>query len=193
MGTGAFVLKEWRSGDRIVLEKNPNYWRSGYPKVNQLVVRFVGDPAARLAQLRAGQLDFTTDLAPDQKKELEADTNLEAVIRPSFNVGYLALNPSYKPLANTKVRQAIAYAINSPAIVKAFWGDLGQHDANFVPPPLAWASAPNLAAYPHDPAKAKQLLTEAGYPNGFDLDLWYMPVSRPYFSSPKADRRVLCR
>jgi peptide/nickel transport system substrate-binding protein len=185
VGTGAFVLKEWRSGDRIILEKNPNYWRSGYPKVNQLVIRFVGDPAARLAQLRAGQLDFTTDLAPDQKKELESDPNLEAVVRPSFNVGYLALNPSYKPLSNTKVRQAIAHAINSAAIVKAFWGDLGLHDASFVPPPLSWASPANLRPYAHDPAKAKQLLAEAGYPQGFDLDLWYMPVSRPYFSSPK--------
>ena len=185
VGTGAFVLKEWRSGERIVLEKNPSYWRSGYPKVNQLVIRFVGDPAARLAQLRAGQLDFTTDLAPDQKKELDADANLEALIRPSFNVGYLALNPSYKPLANTKVRQAIAYAINRPAIVKAFWGDLGQHDASFVPPPLGWAGPANLPPYAHDPAKAKQLLAEAGYPNGFDLELWYMPVSRPYFSNPK--------
>ena len=185
IGTGAFVLKEWRSGDRAVLEKNPNYWRSGYPKVNQLVIRFVADPAARLAQLRAGQLDFTTDLAPDQKKELDNDANLESVVRPSFNVGYLALNPSYKPLATAKVRQAIAYAINRPAIVKAFWGDLGQHDPYFVPPPLGWANPANLSTYAHDPAKAKQLLAEAGYSNGFDLELWYLPVSRPYFPNPK--------
>ncbi|HEY9897207.1 MAG TPA: ABC transporter substrate-binding protein, partial [Candidatus Sericytochromatia bacterium] len=96
IGTGPFVFKEWRTGDRIVLEKNPNYWQKGLPKVNQLVVRFVTDPAARLAQLRAGQSDFTVDLAPDQKKEVESDPNLDAVVRPSFNVGFLALNPSYK-------------------------------------------------------------------------------------------------
>ncbi len=185
VGTGPFVFKEWRTGDRIVLEKNPTYWRSGFPKVNQLVIRFVSDPAARLAQLRAGQIDFTVDLAPDQKKEIDADANLTAIARPSFNVGYLALNPSYKPLSNGKVRQAIAYAINRPAIVQAFWGNLGKHDPHFLPETLAWANDATLTAYPFDPQKAKQLLTEAGYPNGFELELWYMPVSRPYFPTPK--------
>ncbi|MBM0740939.1 ABC transporter substrate-binding protein [Phormidium sp. CLA17] len=185
VGTGPFVFKEWRTGDRIVLEKNPNYWRSGFPKANQLVIRFVADPAARLAQLRAGQIDFTVDLAPDQKKEIDGDANLTAIARPSFNVGYLALNPSYKPLSDVKVRQAIAYAINRPAIVQAFWGSLGKHDPHFLPEPVAWANDSALAAYPFDPQKAKQLLTEAGYPNGFDLELWYMPVSRPYFPTPK--------
>ncbi|HEY9906752.1 MAG TPA: ABC transporter substrate-binding protein [Thermosynechococcaceae cyanobacterium] len=185
VGTGAFLFKEWRTGDRIVLEKNPNYWRSGFPKANQLVIRFVGDPAARLAQLRSGQLDFTVELAPDQQKELAADSNLETISRPSFNVGYLALNPSYKPLSNPKVRQAIAYAINRPAIVKAFWANLGKHDSHFLPPSLSWANSTSLPAYPYDPARAKQLLTEAGYANGFDLEMWYMPVSRPYFPNPK--------
>lgn len=185
VGTGAFVFKEWRTGDRVVLEKNPNYWEAGLPKTNQLVIRFIQDPAARLAQIRAGQVDFTVDLAPDQKKELDSDANLQAVARPSFNVGYLALNPGYKPLADVRVRQAIAHAINRPEIVKAFWGELGQHNPHFLPDALNWANSTNLQPYPFDPQKAKQLLTEAGYANGFDLELYYMPVSRPYFPTPK--------
>jgi peptide/nickel transport system substrate-binding protein len=185
VGTGAFKFKEWRTGDRINLEKNQNYWKAGLPKVEQLVIRFVTDPSARLAQLRAGQLDFTIDLAPDQKKEVDGDANLTAIPRPSLNVGYLALNPAYKPLSDVKVRQAIAYAINRPAIVQAFWGDLGKHTPHFLPEALAWGTDPTLQPYPFDPQKAKQLLTEAGYPNGFDLELWYMPVSRPYFPTPK--------
>lgn len=185
VGTGPFVFKEWQTGDRIVLEKNPDYWQTGFPKTDQLVIRFVNDPAARLAQLRAGQIDFTVDLAPDQKPEVASDANLEVVTRPSYNVGYLALNPSYKPLADSRVRQAIAYAINRPAIVQSFWGDLGQHDAHFLPPLFNWAQDASLSAYPFDPQKAKQLLTEAGFANGFDLELWYMPTSRPYFPTPK--------
>jgi peptide/nickel transport system substrate-binding protein len=185
VGTGPFVFKEWRTGDRILLEKNPGYWQSGLPKTDQLVVRFVTDPAARLAQLRAGQLDFTVELTPDQRQEIESDPNLQAITRPSYNVGYLALNPSYKPLADVRVRQAIAYAINRPAIVQAFWGDLGLHDAHFLPPPLSWARSKTLKPYPHDPQKAKQLLAQAGYGKGLDLELWYMPVSRPYFPTPK--------
>jgi peptide/nickel transport system substrate-binding protein len=184
-GTGAFVFKEWRTGDRIVLAKNPNYWRSGLPKINQLVLRFISDPAARLAQLRAGQLDFTVELTPDQKPEIESDANLTALSRPSFNVGYLALNPSYKPLSDQRVRQAIAHAINRPAIVQAFWGNGGIHDAHFTPPTLAWSQDQTLTPYSYDPQQAKQLLAAAGYPNGFELELWYMPVSRPYFPDPK--------
>jgi ABC-type dipeptide transport system, periplasmic component len=185
VGTGPFIFKEWRTGDRILLEKNPSYWQAGLPKTNQLVIRFVTDPAARLAQLRAGQIDFTVELTPDQRKEIESDPNLQVVTRPSYNVGYLALNPSYKPFADVRVRQAIAYAINRPAIIQAFWGDLGQHDPHFIPPPLSWARATNLKIYPYDPQKAKQLLAQAGYAKGFDLELWYMPVSRPYFPTPK--------
>ncbi len=185
VGTGPFVFKEWISGDRIVLEKNPNYWKAGTPKVNQLVIRFVDDPAARLAQLRAGQLHFTVDLTPDQLKEVQADANLETVLRPSFNVGYLALNPSYAPLSKPEVRRAIAQAINKQAIVKAFWGELGKYDSQFVPPAVNLAQSDKVKDYEFNPQQAKAMLAKAGYPNGFDLDLWYMPVSRPYFPTPK--------
>lgn len=185
VGTGPFVFQEWQSGDRIVLEKNPEYWRDGFPKADQVVIRFITDPAARLAQLRSGAIDFTVDLAPDQLQEVEADANLEAVYRPSFNVGYLALNPGYEPLSKVEVRQAIAHAINRAEIVKAFWGDLAETNEHFTPPSLDWSQAKQVTQYKYDPDKAKQLLSEAGYPNGFDLQLWYMPVSRPYFPTPK--------
>lgn len=185
VGTGPFVFKEWRTGDRVVLTKNPTYWKSGLPKSEQLLVRFVTDPAARLAQIRSGTLDITVDLTPDQLKEVQGDANLEALNRPSLNVGYLALNPSYEPLKKPEVRQAIAQAINKPEIVKAFWGELGQTDSHFTPPSLKEFQSQSLTDYAFDPQKAKQLLAQAGYPNGFNLDLWYMPVSRPYFPTPK--------
>lgn len=185
VGTGPFIFKEWRTGDRIILQKNPNYWQKGLPKVNQLVIRFIADPAARLAQLRAGQIDFTVDLAPDQIQEVERDGNLIGIPRPSLNVGYLALNPSYKPLSDTRVRQAIALAINKAQIVQAFWGKLGKSDGHFTAPSLNWSQSTKITDYEYNPQKAKQLLAQAGYPNGFDLELWYMPVSRPYFPTPK--------
>lgn len=185
VGTGPFILKEWRIGDRIVLIKNPNYWHQGFPKSEQLVMRFVTDPAARLAQLRAGTLDLTVDLSPDQLKELQQDANLKAVFRPSFNVGYLALNPSYEPFKKVEVRQAIATAINKQEIVKAFWGQLGEYNPHFLPPALKQFEAGSLNEYKYDPQKAKQLLAAAGYPNGFDLQMWYMPVGRPYYPTPK--------
>ena len=185
IGTGPFIFQEWRSGDRIVLEKNPNYWQEGFPLEEQLVFSFVEDPAARLAQLRAGTLDFTVDLTPDQLQEIESDENLEAVFRPSLNVGYLALNPSYEPLESPEVRQAIAKAINKPEIVQAFWGELGLTDGHFLPPSMEEFQSPDVDDYEYDPEAAQQMLADAGYPDGFDLELWYMPVSRPYFPNPK--------
>ncbi len=185
VGTGPFVFKQWQSGDRILLEKNPNYWREGFPKSNQLVMRFITDPAARLAQLRSGTIDFTVDLTPDQLPEIQSDTNLEAVYRPSFNVGYLALNPSYEPLSKLEVRQAIAQAINKKAIVQAFWGELGKNTPHFTPPSFEDYQAATVSDTQFDPLKAKEAIVQAGYPDGFDLELWYMPVSRPYFPNPK--------
>ena len=185
VGTGPFVFKEWRSGDRIVLEKNPNYWKQGLPKSNQLVMRFITDPAARLAQLRSGTIDLTVDLVPDQLKEIQSDAKLEAVKRPSLNVGYLALNPSYEPLSKPEVRQAIAQAINKKEIVKAFWSELAESTPHFTPPSLQEYQSKGVTGYEFNPQAAKQLLAKAGYPNGFPLQLWYMPVSRPYFPNPK--------
>ncbi|MDV3352097.1 ABC transporter substrate-binding protein [Leptothoe sp. LEGE 181152] len=185
IGTGPFVFEEWLSGDRITLTKFDDYWQEGLPKVDQLVISFIEDPAARLAQLRAGALDFTVDLTPDQLAEIEADANVEAVFRPSFNVGFLALNPSYEPLSTPEVRQAIAQAINKPAIVEAFWGELGVTDAHFIPPSMEAFTSDSVGDYEYDPEAAKAALAAAGYPNGFDLELWYMPVSRPYFPNPK--------
>ena len=185
VGTGPFIFKEWRPGDRIVLEKNPNYWKRGFPKSDQLVMRFITDPAARLAQLRAGTIDFTVDLTPDQLAEIQRDPNLQAINRPSFNVGYLGLNPSYKPLSKIEVRQAIAVAINQKEIVKAFWGELGECTGHFTPPLFEDYQSEKVTKYPYNPPAAKQTIAQAGYPNGFDLELWYMPVSRPYFPNPK--------
>lgn len=185
VGTGPFVFKEWHTGDRIVLAKNPNYWKTGLPKSEQLIFRFVTDPSARLAQIRSGTLDMTADLSPDQFKEVQGDPNLTAILRPSLNVGYLALNTSYAPLSKPEVRQAIAYAIHKQDIVQAFWHQLGEYDAHFLPPILKEFWANNIDTYVYNPQKAKQLLAQGGYPNGFDLQLWYMPVSRPYFPTPK--------
>ncbi|MBE7379798.1 MAG: ABC transporter substrate-binding protein [Leptolyngbya sp. SIO1E4] len=185
VGTGPFMFEEWRSGDRITLSKFDDYWKEGLPNSEQLVISFVEDPAARLAQLRAGTLDFTVDLTPDQLPEIESDPNLEAVFRPSFNVGYLALNPSYEPLASVEVRQAIAQAINKADIVEAFWGDLGVTDGHFVPPSLENYTSDEVSDYAYDPEAAQAAIAAAGYPDGFALDLWYMPVSRPYFPNPK--------
>ncbi|MEO1144148.1 MAG: ABC transporter substrate-binding protein [Cyanobacteria bacterium J06638_22] len=185
VGTGPFVFEEWRSGDRIILSRFEDYWEDWLPNSEQLVFRFVEDPAARLVQLRSGTLDFTVNLTPDQLPEIESDPNIEPVFRPSFNVGYLTLNPGYEPLATPAVRRAVAQAINKSAIVEAFWGELATTDGHFVPPSLENYTSEEVGDYAYDPEAARAAIADAGYPDGFDLDLWYPSISGLAFPTPK--------
>lgn len=183
VGTGPFVFESWSYGEQIVLSKNHNYWRPDFPKAEEIVFRFIAEPASRLAELRAGSIDLAGDLSPDDWAALEADPNLEVLIRPSLNVGYLALNPAFAPFADPKVREAVDLALDQAGIAAALYGELGVGDGHFLPPSLAEYRAPDFAEN-FDPGRARALLAEAGYPQGFDLELWYMSVSRPYFPNP---------
>ncbi len=185
VGTGPFSFENWVSGDHITLSANKAYWQ-GAPQVDRLTLRFIKDPSARLNELRAGTVDFTSDLTPDDLKGVQATSTLTAVIKPSFNVGFLSMNTASPMLKDVRVRQAISMAINKKAVVSAFFGKLGVSDASFLPPALKWANSRKVPGdYRYDPAGAKKLLADAGFPNGLSIDLWYMPVSRPYFPNPK--------
>ncbi|NJO43505.1 MAG: ABC transporter substrate-binding protein [Cyanobacteria bacterium RU_5_0] len=185
VGTGAFKFVEWRPGERIVLEKNPDYWKEGLPKLQHVIFRPITEATARLAELRTGTIDFAENLSPEQRQEIQDDPNLKELRRPSFNTGYFALNPAYEPLAKKEVRQAIAMAIDKKALVDAFWSGLATTDAHFTPPSMAEYQDASLTDYEYNPDKAKQMLTQAGYPDGFDLEIWYVPINGASFPTPK--------
>lgn len=185
VGTGPFKFVEWRNGDRVSLVKNPDYWQTGLPKSQQLVFRTVKESSSRLAEIRTGSIDFAESFSPEQLGEITRDKNLKELRRPSFNVGYLALNPSYEPLSNKQVRQAIAMSINKKALVDAFWAGLAVTDAHFTPPSMKEFQDASITDYEYNPTKARQLLAEAGYPDGFDLELWYSPITGTVFPTPK--------
>ncbi|MCE1658559.1 ABC transporter substrate-binding protein, partial [Enterobacter hormaechei] len=105
--------------------------------------------------------------------------------QPGLNVGYVAFNVIKKPLDNVKVRQALTMAVNKDAIVEAVYQGAGQKAKNLIPPTM-WGYDNDLKDYQYDPEKAKQLLKEAGMGSGFTIDLWAMPVQRPY--NPNARR-----
>jgi peptide/nickel transport system substrate-binding protein len=185
VGTGPFSFVSWKTGDRATFKPNAGYWGTK-PSVGGLVVRFIKDPAARLNELRAGTIDFTSALNPDDAKGIKADKTLQLVLPPAFNVGLLNLNTRNKALSDARVRQAISLTINKKALVEAFYGDLGTSNASLLPQALSWANSKNVPAdYPYDTAQAKKLLAEAGYANGLTLDLWYPPIARSYFPAPK--------
>ena len=185
VGTGPYSFVSWKTGDRVVLKANPGYWGSK-SSVDSFVMRFIKDPAARLNELRAGTIDFASGLSPDDARSIKADPRLRLVLPPAFNVGLLNLNTRNKALSDPRVRQAISLAVNKKELVSAFYGDLGTSDASLLPQALGWANSKKVPAdYPHDPAKAKALLVAAGYGNGLTLELWYPPISRSYFPTPK--------
>ena len=196
VGTGAFKFESWKAGENIILVRNDDYWGGQKAKMAGAVVRFISDAPARLAELQAGSIDFTVNLPADARETITGDANLQVVPLEPFNVAYVAMNLNNKPFDNPKVRQAIALALNKKEILDGFYSSVGSVASDFLPDAMAWARPEGADPYEYNPEKAKQLLAEAGYPNGFStmvltdgkevpLEFWYMPVSRPYFSTPK--------
>ena len=183
VGTGPFKLVQWVTGDRIVLERFDGYWRKPVA-LDRIIFRAIPDPAARYAEIQAGNIDVAIDIDPDNHSRAKADPNLQVLYRPSLNVGFLYINIARKPFDNVKVRQAVAHAIDKQAIIDAFYSGIGRTAKNVLPPSV-WGYNDDVVDYKYDPARAKQLLAEAGFPNGFDTTLWVMPVSRPYAPKPK--------
>lgn len=183
VGTGSFKFVSWTKDDKIVLEKNPEYWGEK-AKLDKLIFRVIPDNSARLMELQAGTIDIMTGVSPEDSKIVKEDENLQLLLRPSMNVGYLALNNEKAPLDNKLVRQALNYAVDKQSIVDAFYAGLAKPAKNPLPPSL-WGYNDEIKDYQYDPAKAKELLAEAGYPDGFKIQLWAMPVPRPYMPQPK--------
>lgn len=182
VGTGPFMFKEWVPNDKIVLVANPNWWGNG-PKLDVLIFRSIPDNSARLAEFLAGTVD-QADLAQTDMATAEADPNIANYTLPALGVGYIAFQQCTKPFDNLKVRQAIAAAINRKALVDTFYTKQDTLATGFQPPAIM-GSNPNLKGYEYNPDKAKQLLTEAGFPDGFETDFWYIPVIRGYFPNSK--------
>src|SRR5207249_8171999 len=134
---------------------------------------------ARCAKLRTGKCQVMAFPKPADLDEMKKDPQLTVLQKEGLNVGYIAFNVEKKPFDNKLVRQALNLATNKDAILKAVYQGNGQVAKNPIPP-ILWSYNNAVQDYPYDPAKAKQLLAQAGLANGFELELWYLPVTRPY-------------
>lgn len=182
-GTGAFAFTDWADGAQVSMARNDDYWGEA-ANVENLVFLGIEDPTARLAQIKSGACDIAVNLSSDDYQTVLSDDNLNtAMVEANLNVGYLAFHQDHEPMDNQLVRQAIAYAIDQEAIVDAFYAGLGQVASQHLPPTLFGLA--EIDPYPYDPDKAMELLAEAGFEDGFDTELWYMPVSRPYYPAPE--------
>ena len=170
VGTGPFKFVEWKQTDYLKVEKFDGYWKKGYPKVDSITWKPVVDNNSRAAVMQTGEAQFTYPVPPEMAETLKAKPELEIVAAPSIIQRYLAMNTLQKPFDNPKVRQAINYAINKEAVAKVAFGGYATPADGIVPEGVEYAV--KIGVWPYDVAKAKQLLAEAGYPNGFETELW---------------------
>jgi peptide/nickel transport system substrate-binding protein len=182
VGTGPFRFREWRKDDRIVLERNAEYWGEK-ALLDRVIFRSIVDNSARLLELQAGSIDIMEFLNPDDIPTVKQDATLRLLLRPSMNVGYLWWNVEKEPFSKVEVRRAIAHAINKRAIVEKLYGGTGIPAKNMLPPAL-WGYNDAVVDYEYNPAKARDYLAKAGLPNGFKTTLWAMPNPRPYMPQP---------
>jgi len=175
VGTGPFKLAEWVRGDRIVLTRNPDYHLKGLPRLDRVVFRFIPDPNATLAALKAGDIDASVfGLGPEHVQEVQKDARFQVVVGDTTNDVILAMNNSRKPYADVRVRRAITHAINKQDVLQGAMFGLGRILGSNVDP-LNPYYVDVSGLMPYDPARAKKLLAEAGYPNGFETVLKVAP------------------
>ncbi len=188
VGTGPFKFASWERGQRVVLEKNPSYWK-GPVKYDRVVFRPIVEDQARLTELLTGQLDLIVGVPADFVGQLEGNPKVGVLKQTGVHVWYLGINNQKKPFDDRRVRQALNYAVDKDAIVRDVLKGTGTPSKGPVMP-NTWGAEPALRAYPYDPARAKKLLAEAGYPNGFSTTLW-VPESGSGMQSPVAMSTVI--
>jgi len=183
-GTGPLALAAWEQGVQIVLTRNGSYWGDKAAS-ERVVIQWEPESAARLLQLRAGTVDAADNLAPTDEAAIAADASLALLTRPGFNTFYLNFNNRYAPVSDVRVRQAIAIAFDRQRIVDLFYPS-GSTLATHVPPCVIDGACVGEAWYAQDLVAARELLTEAGYPNGIDLTLSLRETPRAYLPDPVA-------
>jgi len=170
VGTGPFVFKEWVKGSQITVERNPNYWEAGKPYLDRIVFRDIAGSIVGAQRLATGELDFVGDMSPQEILQLQN--------RPGINLHPITVGRWYSlqwhmyepPFDNAKLRQAIAHGIDRKRINDIVMAGKGALFDGPTPEGLWWFNA-NARTYPYDPARAKALLAEAGFPNGFEYTL----------------------
>ncbi|WP_428242601.1 ABC transporter substrate-binding protein [Gynuella sp.] len=184
IGTGPFEFVDYRKDSQIRYKAFSKYW-GGKTPIDRLVFSITPDASVRYAKMQANECQVMPYPNPADLEKMRADKNINLLSQEGLNVGFLAFNVEKKPFDDRKVRQALNYAINKQAILDAIFQGAGTVAKNPIPPTI-WSYNNDTVDYDYNPEKAKQLLAEAGYSDGFSTNIWAMPVQRPY--NPNARR-----
>ena len=183
VGTGPFKFVEWVQKDHVTLEANKDYW-AGRPCVDRLIIRGIPDNTVRLLELEKGTVHIMDQTSPTDYERIRRNNDLVLFTGPGLNTGYIAMNVEKSPFNDVRIRRAVNHAINKVALIKAFYLGIGTPAKNPMPPTI-WSYNDAIQDYGYSPDKAKQLLAEAGYPNGFSTELWWPNRARPYLTQPQ--------
>jgi peptide/nickel transport system substrate-binding protein len=172
VGTGPFRLVEWRTNQRVVMDAFPEYWR-GKPKIDRLVFETIPEATTRIAALLTQRADLIQDVPPEQIAAINANPQFRVETRASKRVVYVGmtlLDWGPKELKDRRVRQALNHAVDVPSILRNVLGGLGRRTETVFRPDY-FGYDPSITAYDYNPTRAKQLLAEAGYRDGFETGL----------------------
>ncbi|HTH62696.1 MAG TPA: ABC transporter substrate-binding protein [Paraburkholderia sp.] len=189
IGTGPFVLKSYTKDAAIRYDVNPQYW-GPKPKIDRLIYAITPDATVRAQKVRAGECDIALSPKPQDVAAAKGSGVLKVVETPAFMTAFVALNTQKKPLDNEKVRQALNLAFDRTTYLKTVFDNTAQPATNPYPP-NTWSYDTSINPYPYDPAKAKQLLAAAGFPNGFATTIWVRPTGSVLNPNPQAGAELL--
>ena len=170
VGTGPYKFVSWASGDRIVLEANPDYFLGETP-IKNVIFRAIPEATNRTIGLETGEIDIAYDIEGMDKERIREDKNLVFLEEPSLSIDYIGFNTKKAPFNDVRVRQAIASAINVDDIISTVYKGSATK-ANSLIGPKVFGHSDEAKAWTVDIDKAKALLAEAGYPNGFKSKIW---------------------
>lgn len=171
VGTGPWKFVEWKHDDYLKFAKNESYF-GGAPKSDSLMARIVPEPSTAVAEFESGNVDVLYIPESETRNWEQTDDRKGMLMTaPALRLWYVAINTTRGPLKDLRVRQALNYATNSKSILEQLISGRGNLAAGVIPPSLEGAD-PGRQPYSYNPAKARQLLSAAGFPNGIDLELW---------------------
>lgn len=183
IGTGPFVFTSYQKDAQIRYTKNPDYWNKDDIHIDNLVFVITKDSAVRAQKVQAGECNVSAYANPSEVESAKKSGKANVLDDAGFNVGYLGYNTEKPDLKDVNVRRALDMAINKDALINAVYQGSGIKAVNPMPP-TQWGYNDEIKDAPYDIEKAKALLAEAGSKN-LEIDLWYMPVQRPYNPNAK--------
>ncbi len=178
VGTGPFSFVAYQKDSVIRYKANKDYYGEK-PLVDDLVFAITPDATARYAKLKAGECHVNAYPRPADLAEMEKDPSLKVIHAPGLNIAFWAFNTTKPPFDKKEARQALAMAIDRDAIIKDVYLGAGEKATTLIPPTM-WSYDDKIPNVAYDPEKAKAALAAAGVTTPLDIDLWYMPVQRPY-------------